>query len=160
MPSFFSLHNTTTVFPSYSDTLRTREKCHSKQMSFKSHHFWYMKGHLGPVKTVTVSGGVTVSGEICSETLRFFCFSTPGPVFLWSGQNGKCQKSRRMGQLAKSVMNSTVKPLVKPTDWPCLACDDRGSNIFATSKLRTRSHPFFTQGDQDRRTAARPKKDS
>ena len=46
----------------------TVSKCHSNHIII-----WYMKGRLGPVKTVTVSG-VTVSGEVCSRFLlrRFF----------------------------------------------------------------------------------------
>ena len=48
--------NSVSVFPAYSDTLGTREKCHCKQVSLYPHHFWYVKGHLGTVKIVTVTG--------------------------------------------------------------------------------------------------------
>ena len=56
------------VTPSEQEKSVTVSKCHSNHIII-----WYMKGRLGPVKTVTVSG-VTVSGEVCSRFLlrRFF----------------------------------------------------------------------------------------
>ena len=48
--------NNHTDFPAYSDTLGTREKCHCKRGVTVTTSFLYMKGQLGTVKTVTVTG--------------------------------------------------------------------------------------------------------
>ena len=48
--------NLGTDFPADSDTLRTREKCHCKRVVTVTTSVLYMKGQLGPVKTVTLTG--------------------------------------------------------------------------------------------------------
>ena len=43
-----------TVFPAYSDTLGTSEKCHSKQVSLKPHHFYLQR-------SCQVNGSISLS---------------------------------------------------------------------------------------------------